>query len=316
MPTSSAFICHASANKPFVRKLCKDLRRFGVRVWIDERELSVGDSLHESITDGLERSDYTIIVLSAIAIKRPWVKKEIAASLHLEIEAGRKKILPVVVDNCSLPLFLKDKRFADFRYSYSQGLADLLSALGPGSRGPATTDLKLLRSITELDIRRIDGSLVQYTKRSTVVSLRDGVVDDVEPCYCDGQLSHFTVSPGRIADVRTESGVTYVRTFFPRPLKKDEKLNRTFSMKMQEAFMADEEYWEGKQYNPAETYTLIVKFPKGRPPKRWAVQERDAVHTILSQWEAILSMQEGKPLLKLTVQAPELYKNYILRWWW
>lgn len=316
MPTSSAFICHASADKAFVRRLYKDLRKFGVQVWLDEREIPVGASLHEGLTEGLERSDYVIVVLSAISIMRPWVKREIVASLHLEIEAGSNKILPIIIDTCSIPLFLKDKRYADFRYSYSQGLADLLSALGPRSRDPATTDLKLSRSITELDIRRKDGSLVEYTKRSTVVSLRDCVVDDVEPCTCDGQLDHFAVSPGRIADVRMESGLTYVRTLFPRPLKKNERLTRTFSMKMRNAFMADEEYWEGKQYNPADSYTLIVKFPKGRPPKRWEVQERDAVYTNLSRWKAILSMSDGKPTLKLAVQAPELYKNYILRWWW
>jgi len=316
MPTSSVFICHASANKPFVRKLCKDLRRFGVQVWLDEREISVGDSLHEAIAGGLEGSDYTIVVLSGIAISRPWVKKEIAASLHLEIEAGRKKILPIVIDDCPVPLFLKDKRYADFRRSYSQGLADLLSALGPRGRGPATTDLRLSRSITELDIRRKDGSLVEYTKRSTVVALRDGVVDDVEPCTCDGRLGQFAVSPGRIADVRTESGVTYVRTFFPRPLKRNEKLSRTFRTKMWKAFMGDNEYWEGKQYNPADSYTLVVKFPKGRPPVRWEVQERDAVHTIASAWRAFLSRPAGRPVLKLAVKDPELYKSYILRWSW
>lgn len=316
MPTSSAFICHASANKPFVRRLYKDLRRFGVQVWLDEREISIGDSLHDAITDGLERSDYTIVVLSATAVKRPWVRREIAASIHLEIEAGRKKILPVVIDDCTIPLFLKDIRYADFRRSYRQGLADLLSALSPGSRGPATTDLRLARSITELDVRRIDGSLVQYEKRSTVISLRDGVVDDVEPCTCDGRLDDFTVSPGRIATVRKESGVTYVRTCFPRPLRKNEKLKRTFRMKMWDAFTADEEYWEGKQYNPADSYSLIVRFPKARPPKRWKVQERDAVHTIPSRWRAIFSKPNGKPTLRLAVQDPELYKSYILRWWW
>jgi hypothetical protein len=316
MPTSSVFICHASANKPFVNKLYKDLRKFGVQVWLDEREIVVGDSLHDAITDGLERSDYTIVVLSSTSIKRPWVRKEIKASFQLEIESGRRRILPIVIEDCAIPLFLKDKRYADFRRSYEQGLADLLSAIGPGRRGPATTDLKLERSTVYLDIRRKDGSLVEYEKISTVVSLRDGVVDDIEPCACDGRLGSFGVSPGHIGEVRTETGITYVRTLFPRPLKKNERLTRTFRMKMSDAFLLDQEYWEGKQYNPADSYTLVVKFPKGRPPIRWKAQERDAVHTIPSDLTATLKRPGGRPELRLVVKDPELYRSYILRWWW
>ena len=41
----SAFLSHNSNDKPFVRRLASELRAAGVKVWVDEAELRVGDSL-------------------------------------------------------------------------------------------------------------------------------------------------------------------------------------------------------------------------------------------------------------------------------
>jgi hypothetical protein len=95
MAKPTAFICHASSDKPFARKLYADLRKFGISVWLDEREITVGDSIYESIEHGLSSSEYTIEVLSRTAIERPWVRKEIAASFNLEAEDNQKRILPI-----------------------------------------------------------------------------------------------------------------------------------------------------------------------------------------------------------------------------
>jgi hypothetical protein len=41
----SIFLSHSSADKPFARRLAGDLRARGVRVWLDEAEIGIGDSL-------------------------------------------------------------------------------------------------------------------------------------------------------------------------------------------------------------------------------------------------------------------------------
>ena len=50
---SSVFLSHNSADKPFVRKLALDLEKAGVRCWLDEAEIKVGDSLLDKIRDGI-----------------------------------------------------------------------------------------------------------------------------------------------------------------------------------------------------------------------------------------------------------------------
>lgn len=45
MYLSTVFLSHNHVDKPFVRKLAADLEAHGVKCWLDEAEMSIGDSL-------------------------------------------------------------------------------------------------------------------------------------------------------------------------------------------------------------------------------------------------------------------------------
>jgi hypothetical protein len=90
-----AFIAHASADKDsVVRPLAGALRRAGLRVWLDEFELTVGDSLRRKIDEGLVRSRFGVVVLSPSFFEREWPQTELDGLAQKEID-GRKVILPV-----------------------------------------------------------------------------------------------------------------------------------------------------------------------------------------------------------------------------
>ncbi|MCN5932949.1 toll/interleukin-1 receptor domain-containing protein, partial [Escherichia coli] len=40
----SVFLSHNHNDKPFVRKLARDLENHGVHYWLDEAEMKIGDS--------------------------------------------------------------------------------------------------------------------------------------------------------------------------------------------------------------------------------------------------------------------------------
>lgn len=90
-----AFICHASEDKDsIVRPLAKKLTSMGFEIWYDEFELSVGDSLRQSIDKGLINSNYGIIILSKAFFKKNWPQYELNGLTAREIE-GKKVILPI-----------------------------------------------------------------------------------------------------------------------------------------------------------------------------------------------------------------------------
>lgn len=90
-----AFVSHASEDKDeFVRPLAQRLTALGVRIWYDEHELQVGDSLREAIERGLARSSYGIVVLSPNFFAKRWPQRELSG-LAVRESSGRKVILPV-----------------------------------------------------------------------------------------------------------------------------------------------------------------------------------------------------------------------------
>ena len=127
----SIFLCHASKDKPIVRSIAERLVKLGADVWLDEAEIFVGDSLIEKIQDGIKNSDFLGVVLSPRSVKSIWVKKEVEAALIQEIEASDAKVLPILIEDCDIPLFLRPKKYADFRTdeAVSNGLDQLVARL-------------------------------------------------------------------------------------------------------------------------------------------------------------------------------------------
>ena len=90
-----AFISHASEDKAgFVRPLANALGKMGFRVWYDEFELRIGDSLRQSIDKGLINSRFGIVILSPAFFAKNWPKYELNGLTARELE-GHKVILPV-----------------------------------------------------------------------------------------------------------------------------------------------------------------------------------------------------------------------------
>lgn len=89
------FICHASEDKDFVRELVYELSDIGLKVWFDEFEINVGDSLRKKIEDGLKESSAGVVILSPSFLKgKQWTEHELTALDALE-KGNKSKILPV-----------------------------------------------------------------------------------------------------------------------------------------------------------------------------------------------------------------------------
>ncbi len=122
------FISHSSSDKDFVRRLAYDLKGTGLKVWFDEWELKVGDSLVNNISQAIISSGWFIIVLSKNSIDSKWVTRELNAAFSEEFDE-KLKFLPCLIDDSTLPLFLRDKVYADFRAFYDIGYKNILKAI-------------------------------------------------------------------------------------------------------------------------------------------------------------------------------------------
>jgi hypothetical protein len=127
----SIFISHNSLDKPFARKLSGDLESEGLRTWVDEAEILPGDSIVQKIESGIEEMQYLGIVLSPRSVQSAWVRQELDMALVEGLATREIKVLPLLIENCIIPLSLRHIKYADFRYDYDSGLKNLLRRLRP-----------------------------------------------------------------------------------------------------------------------------------------------------------------------------------------
>lgn len=89
------FVSHAGPDKDtVVRPLADALTDRGLRVWYDEFELRIGDSLRRKIDAGIARSRFGIVVLSASFFAREWPQYELDGLVTMSL-TGRQVLLPL-----------------------------------------------------------------------------------------------------------------------------------------------------------------------------------------------------------------------------
>jgi hypothetical protein len=89
------FISHAHEDKDeIVRPLAHALQELGLRVWFDELELRIGDSLRRKIDQGIARSAFGVVVLSTAFFAKNWAQYELDGLVTRSVD-GSQVLLPL-----------------------------------------------------------------------------------------------------------------------------------------------------------------------------------------------------------------------------
>lgn len=123
------FISYSHQDKGFVDKFASHLMMHRAWVWVDTWEINVGDSIVQKVQDAIQSASALVVILSEASVESEWCKKELNAGLIRELDEKRVIILPVLLQDCEIPIFLKEKKYADFRTNFDDGLRDTLEAI-------------------------------------------------------------------------------------------------------------------------------------------------------------------------------------------
>jgi hypothetical protein len=122
------FISHTAADKPFVRRLAARLEKSHFQVWLDEHDLIAGDPLPESIGKALQAAKVILVVVSKSSVASKWLRYELNVATDRMIK-GECRVIPVVIDDPSLPAEVIGLLYADCRKGLARGLPSILTAL-------------------------------------------------------------------------------------------------------------------------------------------------------------------------------------------
>lgn len=123
------FISYSKNDKIIAGRIKKALEQEGYPVWFAECNLEVGDPIVDEINKGLDKSDYLLVILSRSSVKSKWVRKELNFGVMKEIEEGKTFVLPILLEDCKRPPIIFQKKYADFRTSFDDGISEILKIL-------------------------------------------------------------------------------------------------------------------------------------------------------------------------------------------
>lgn len=125
----SVFISYSHVDSDFTQKIAFELVRSKAHIWMDVNELRAGDSLIDKIQAALDTAGAIVVILSKAFVASSWCQTELSAGLIRELEEKNIIVIPVLKEDCTVPIFLRRKMYADFRTDFSRGMGELLGAL-------------------------------------------------------------------------------------------------------------------------------------------------------------------------------------------
>ncbi len=158
------FLCHNSEDKADVRRVGEALKARGLRPWLDEWELPVGQPWIRRLEEQIETVHSAAVFLGPNGLG-PWQQREIEAILQ-ELDRNRRPIIPVIMGEPEtipkLPLFLRGINWVRFWHDDPISLDQLVSGITGKKQLPAvylaetTDDLFRLRIAVAQHLRQYE----------------------------------------------------------------------------------------------------------------------------------------------------------------
>lgn len=127
------FISYAREDIVYARKIFDELKQAGIRAWLDERRLEVGERWKATIRKEIDNSKYFLAILSTRSIsKHGFVQKEIEQAIVLQQEKYVQDIyfLPLRIDECEIIYpELRCLNVIDIFPDYEKGIACLIQTI-------------------------------------------------------------------------------------------------------------------------------------------------------------------------------------------
>ena len=101
--TKQVFLSYARGDRPVARRVAKRLKAAGLRVWVEEWELTVSESIVPRVQETLASSDLLLVLLSPRSVKTRWVQRELGSTLAHELKDRAITFMPAIIEDCEIP---------------------------------------------------------------------------------------------------------------------------------------------------------------------------------------------------------------------
>jgi hypothetical protein len=220
-------------------------------------------------------------------------------------------------DDIEIPLLLRDKKFADFRRSFSIGFSEVLRSLNQKNikykRIPRILTIKH-KEVLEFGFKSI--KTVHFRKYIKYRCLGSNLCESWEYFTADGTIKNITVRNAKLGSTYIESAVLYCNVLFNKTILKNEEYSYHIMFDLINSFNNKTEYWALKGNGPSESISIKVIFPTNKPPRNWWVEERDRGLVKKFNENAKLKSLGSRKVLEFEIEKPPMDLQYVLKWEW
>jgi hypothetical protein len=104
------FISYCRHDSDAANALADTLSQAGLSVWLDRKGIQEGAAFDTQIEEAIAQTSVVIVIWSEHSVKSHWVRAEAAYAL------GKRKLLPISIDQSEPPLQFMQIQTIDFRY--------------------------------------------------------------------------------------------------------------------------------------------------------------------------------------------------------
>ena len=133
-----AFIAFSHEDEGFAQYLTRELEDRGVRCWLSSREMRVGDSIAQTLEEGIRGSGYFLVIISQAFNESRWAMKELDLAVESQRRHSWPRVIPVVVEDADVPPPLRGKLYVDFRANPNEAVNRIVDSI----REEASTALR------------------------------------------------------------------------------------------------------------------------------------------------------------------------------
>jgi|GEM_PF-4910791 len=309
------FLSHTSFDKPIVRKFKEILESHGFEVWLDEDSILMGDSILKSIERGLLMTDYVLLFLSNKALDSPWVEKEIIAAITLEIEKRENIILPILLNDLSPPLFLRDKKYIKIDDNIDNCVNEIIAVIERNKKRLESSRIISLNSELTLTFSNLEDNTT-YLKTQTLKCTRGSYYFHSDGIEVDGKVNNIEISKGKIISIDRIDGRTIIKSQFDNPLYENQELKRQLKCSLIDCFPETEEFWWIQKWHQSHNMKMIFDFPIEKKPYEINLFENEGTFERLIINDKKACKINNRIIYQFEIKTVKHATRYVVRWNW
>lgn len=123
------FFCYNHQDKPAVKQIAEQLKRYGILPWLDEWELRPGDPWQRVIEEQIRKAKVAAVFVGSQGMG-PWHDSEMYAIIRQMKKRRDCRVIPVWLpgtpEHLEFPLSLEEEHWIDFRVQDPDPMQQLL----------------------------------------------------------------------------------------------------------------------------------------------------------------------------------------------